>query len=57
MARKRARKVTLNKIGDVRERRREEIIERAKNILRRWVVEETPTMDQVGDEIELHSIS
>jgi DNA primase len=33
-------KVTLNKIGDVRERRREEIIERAKNILHRWVVEE-----------------
>jgi DNA primase len=44
-------KVNLLKIEDVREKRRTEIIERAKSILHRWVVEEAPTIEQVSDEI------
>ena len=40
-------KVTIGSIEDIREKRREEIITRAKDILRRWTVEETPTTEQV----------
>lgn len=40
-------KVTIDSIEDIREKRREEIITRAKDILRRWTVEETPTTEQV----------
>jgi DNA primase len=44
-------KVSLLKIEDVREKRRTEIIERAKSILHKWVIEEAPTIEQVSDEI------
>jgi len=44
-------KVNLLKIEDIREKRRTEIIERAKSILHRWVIEEAPTIEQVSDEI------
>ena len=44
-------KVHLDKIEDIREKRREEIIGRAKSILHKWIIEETPTMDQVANEI------
>ncbi|MCJ7632226.1 DNA primase DnaG [Candidatus Bathyarchaeota archaeon] len=44
-------KVILLKIEDVRERRRGEIIGRAKDILHRWIIEEAPTIEQVSDEI------
>jgi len=46
-----AAKVTLEKIEDVREKRRDEIIGRAKDILHKWIIEEMPTMDQVTSEI------
>jgi DNA primase len=46
-----AAKVTLEKIEDVRETRRGDIIGRAKNILHKWVIEETPTIEQVTEEI------
>ena len=46
-----AAKVKLDKIEDIREKRREEIIGRAKAILHKWVIEETPTIDQVAEEI------
>jgi len=41
-------KVTIGSIDDVREKRREEIITRAKDILRKWTIEETPTTEQVA---------
>lgn len=44
-------KVILLKIEDVRERRRGEIMGRAKEILHKWIIEETPTIEQVSDEI------
>jgi DNA primase len=44
-------KVILLKIEDVRERRRGDIIGRAKEILHKWIIEEMPTIDQVSDEI------
>jgi DNA primase len=43
--------VHLDKIEDIREKRREEIIGRAKSILHKWIIEETPTIDQVANEI------
>jgi len=46
-----AAKVKLEKIEDIRDRRRKEIIDRAKGILHNWVIEEMPTMDEVADEI------
>lgn len=44
-------KVNLLKIEDIREKRRTEIIERAKSILHKWVIEEAPTIEQVSAEI------
>lgn len=43
--------VVLLKIEDVRESRRGEIIGRAKGILHKWIIEETPTIEQVSHEI------
>jgi len=40
-------KVNIDSIEDVREKKREEIVARAKDILRKWTVEEAPTTDQV----------
>ena len=44
-------KVLLEKIDDVRETRRDAIIERAKEILQQWTVETTSTIDHVAEEI------
>jgi DNA primase len=44
-------RVTLEKIEDVRERRREEIIRRAQEILRRWTIEEAPTPEDVAAKV------
>lgn len=43
--------VILEKIEDVREKRRESIITRAKEILRQWIIEAMPTIDQVSNEV------
>lgn len=43
--------VVLEKIEDVREKRRELIIGRAKEILHRWTIETMPTIDQVASEV------
>ncbi len=40
-----AARVALDKIEDVREAKREAIITRAQEILQKWVIESTPTMD------------
>ena len=44
-------KVVLEKIDDFREERRDAIIERAKEILQKWTVETTSTIDRVAEEI------
>ena len=44
-------RVTLNKIEDVREAKRESIITRAQEILQKWVIESTPTMDQLKNKV------
>lgn len=46
-----AAKVVLDKIEDVRERQREIIIKRAKEILHQWTIEVSPTTEQVTSEI------
>ena len=43
--------VVLEKIEDVREKRRESIINRAKEILHQWTIEAMPTLDQVSSEV------
>ena len=43
--------VVLDKIEDVREKRREIIISRAKEILHRWTIEQMPTIDQVSEQV------
>lgn len=43
--------VVLEKIEDVREKRRESIIIRAKEILHQWIIEAMPTIDQVSNEV------
>jgi len=44
-------RVTLNTIEDVRETKREVIISRAQEILQRWTIESTPTVNQVTNKI------
>ena len=46
-----AASVVLDKIEDVREKRREIIVHRAKEILHQWTVETRPTIDQVVGEV------
>jgi DNA primase len=46
-----AAKVTLDKIEDVREKRRDAIIKRAKEILHKWTIETTPTTEQMSKEV------
>ncbi|MDQ1279800.1 MAG: primase [Thermoproteota archaeon] len=43
--------VILDKVEDVREKRRESIIIRAKEILHQWTIDATPTIDQVSSEV------
>jgi len=43
--------VTLNKIEDIRESKRELIIARAQKILQQWVIESTPTIEQVTTKV------
>jgi len=44
-------KMTLEGIYDIREDKREEIIQRAKNILKKWTLEETPSPDEIVKEV------
>jgi DNA primase len=44
-------KVNLDKIEDIREARRKVIIDRAKEILRKWNIESQPSVDEVYKEI------
>jgi DNA primase len=43
--------VTLEKIEDVRINKRESIIDRAQKILQSWVIESTPTMEQLTSQV------
>ena len=40
-------KVTLEKVADIREDKRKQILDKAKDILRTWVVEESPSTDEM----------
>ncbi len=46
-----AAKVTLEKIEDVRQARRKAIIGRAKEILHKWIIESTPSVDDIFKEV------
>ena len=46
-----AAKVTLEKIGDVREARRKVIVDRAKEILHKWTIESMPSADEIFKEV------
>ena len=46
-----AAKVTLDKIEDVREAKRRTIIERAKEILRKWTIETLPSTEEIYREV------
>jgi len=40
-------KVSLEKVADIREDKRKQILDKAKDILRTWVVEESPSTDEM----------
>ncbi|WP_455364720.1 DNA primase DnaG [[Eubacterium] cellulosolvens] len=44
-------KVSLEKVEDIREEKRRLILDKAKNILRHWTVEETPSSDEFVKEV------
>lgn len=44
-------RITLEKIEDVREEKRKAIMEKAKEILRKWVIEATPSTEEVLKEV------
>lgn len=46
-----AAKVTLEKIEDIREAKRRAIIERAKEILRKWTIETLPSTEEIYREV------
>lgn len=46
-----ASNITLEKIQDVREARRKEIIDRAKEILHDWTIESMPSVDEIFKEV------
>jgi len=46
-----ASKVTLEKIEDVREARRKAIIDRAKEILHKWTIDSSPSVDKIFKEV------
>ena len=44
-------KVTLDKVADIREDKRRQILDKAKDILRTWVVEESPSTDEMVKQV------
>jgi len=46
-----AAKLTLDKVADIREDKRRHILDRAKEILRTWVIEESPSTDDMVKEV------
>jgi len=44
-------KVTLDKVSDIREDKRRQILDKAKDILRTWVVEESPSTDEMVKDV------
>jgi len=46
-----AAKVTLDRVADIREDKRKQILDKAKDILRTWVVEETPSTDEMVKQV------
>jgi DNA primase len=44
-------KVTLDKVADIREDKRKQILDKAKEILRTWVVEESPSTDEMVKDV------
>ena len=44
-------KVTLEKVADIREDKRKQILDKAKEILRTWVVEESPSTDEMVKDV------
>jgi DNA primase len=44
-------KVTLDKVADIREEKRKQILDKAKSILRTWVVEGSPSSDEMVAEV------
>ena len=46
-----AAKVTLDKVADIREDKRKQILDKAKDILRDWVIEKSPSTDEMVKEV------
>ncbi len=44
-------KITLEDVMDEREEKRREIMSKAKDILRKWIIEVTPSTDEILDEV------
>jgi DNA primase len=44
-------KVTLDKVADIREEKRKIILDKAKDILRTWVIEESPSTDEMVKDV------
>lgn len=44
-------KVTLDKVADIREEKRKIILDKAKEILRTWVIEESPSTDEMVKDV------
>jgi len=44
-------KVSLEKVADIREDKRRQILDKAKDILRTWVVEESPSTDEMVKQV------
>jgi DNA primase len=44
-------KVTLDKLADIREDKRKQILDKAKDILRNWVIEESPSTDEMVKQV------
>ena len=44
-------KVTLEKVADIREDKRKQILDKAKDILRTWVIEESPSTDEMVKDV------
>jgi len=44
-------KVTLEKLADIREDKRKQILDKAKDILRTWVIEESPSTDEMVKQV------
>jgi len=44
-------KVTLDKLADIREDKRKQILDKAKDLLRTWVIEESPSTDEMVKQV------